>query len=69
MVAASPNEESSMASESRESAIDGIETEGSKASDKASLVTKLRELQALKEESMAKFDSDIAALKRVLSFM
>jgi hypothetical protein len=69
VVAASPDEESSMASESGESAVDGMEMAESKASDKTSLVAKLRELQALKEESMAKFDGDIAALKRVLSFM
>lgn len=68
MVAASPNEESSMASVNEESAIDEMEIVESKPSDKASLVAKLRELQALKE-SIAKFDGDIAALKRVLSFM
>lgn len=69
VVAASPNEESSMASLNEESAIDEMEIVESKPSDKASLVAKLRELQALKEESIAKFDGDIAALKRVLSFM
>jgi hypothetical protein len=69
VVAASPNEDSWMASESGESAINEMETTESKASDKASLIAKLRELQAFKEESMAKFDGDIAALKRVLSFM
>jgi hypothetical protein len=69
VVAASPNEESSMASVNEESAIDEMEIVESKPSDKASLVAKLRELQALKEESIAKFDGDIAALKRVLSFM
>jgi hypothetical protein len=40
-----------------------------KSSEKASLVAKLQELQALKEEAIAKFDGDITALKRVLSFM
>jgi hypothetical protein len=58
-----------MASESGESAVDEMETMVSKRLDKASLVAKLVELQALKEQSMAKFDGDIAALKRVLSFM
>jgi hypothetical protein len=66
---ASPNEECSMNSESGDSAIYGMEVMASKPSDKASLVAKLHELHTLKEESIAKFDGDITALKRVLSFM
>jgi hypothetical protein len=66
---ASPNLESSTVSDSGESVGDEMEIVASKSMDKASLVVKLRELQALKEESIAKFDGDIAALKRVLSFM
>jgi hypothetical protein len=68
-VVTSPNGESSVASESGESVCDEMECVPSKFSEKASLVAKLQELQALKEEAMAKFDGDIAALKRVLSFM
>lgn len=64
-----PRGESLTASDSEESAGDEMETMASKSTDKASLLAKLQELQALKEESMAKFDGDIAALKRVLSFM
>jgi hypothetical protein len=48
---------------------DGMEIVASKSTDKASLVVKLQELRALNEESIAKFDGDIAALKRVLSLM
>jgi hypothetical protein len=66
---ASPNLESSTVGDSGESVGDGMEIVVSKSTDKASLVVKLQELQALKEESIAKFDGDIAALKRVLSFM
>ncbi|KAH8748501.1 hypothetical protein BGZ57DRAFT_776515 [Hyaloscypha finlandica] len=66
---ASPNLESSTVSDSGESVGDEMEIVASKSTDKASLVIKLQELQALKEESIAKFDGDIAALKRVLSFM
>jgi hypothetical protein len=66
---ASPNLESSTVSDGGESVDDGMEMVVSKSTDKASLVVKLQELQALKEESIAKFDGDIAALKRVLSFM
>jgi uncharacterized Zn-finger protein len=68
VVAASLNQDSSTASKIGESAVE-IETVESKPSDKASLVAKLRELQVLKEESMAKFDGDIAALRRLLSSM
>jgi hypothetical protein len=66
---ASPNLESSTVSDSGESVGDGMEIVVSKSTDKASLVVKLQELQASKEQSIAKFDGDIAALKRVLSFM
>ena len=66
---ASPNLESSTVSDSGESVGDGTEIVVSKSADKASLVVKLQELQASREESIAKFDGDIAALKRVLSFM
>jgi uncharacterized Zn-finger protein len=69
MSVASPNLESSTASNGGESVDDGMEMVVSKSTDKASLVVKLQELQASKEEAIAKFDGDIAALKRVLSFM
>jgi len=65
----SPNGESSMGSESGESIGDEMEIMANKTTDKASLSAKLQELQTLKEEAIAKFDGDIAALKRVLSFM
>lgn len=68
-VVTSPNGEGSTVSESEESAVDEMEIVASQSTDKASLVAKLQELQALKEEAIAKFDGDIAALKRVLSFM
>jgi hypothetical protein len=68
-IVTSPNAESSMASESGESCGDEMEITVAKSSEKASLVAKLQELQALKEEAIAKFDGDITALKRVLSFM
>jgi hypothetical protein len=64
-----PNDESSMASENERSAADEVDIMGSEPSDKKSLIAKLRELQASKEKSMTKFDDDIAALKRVISFM
>lgn len=68
-LATSPNRESSMACESEDSVGEEMEVEVSKPLDKASLAAKLQELQVLKQESMARFDGDIAALKRVLSFM
>ena len=68
-IVTTPNEESSIASDNGQSAVDEGEMVASELSDKTSLIAKLRELQALKEKSMAKFDDDIAALKRVLSFM
>jgi hypothetical protein len=63
------NEDISISSENGSPAIVGVDMVASKSSDKTSLIAKLNELQALKEKSMAKFDDDIAALKRVLSFM
>jgi hypothetical protein len=73
-IVTSPTDSSSMAnenrqSENRQSAVDEVPMVGSKPSDKMSLIAKLEELQALKEKSMANFDDDIAALKRVISFM
>jgi hypothetical protein len=73
-IVTSPTDASSMAnengqSENRQSAVDEVPMVGSKPSDKMSLIAKLEELQALKEKSMANFDDDIAALKRVISFM
>ena len=68
-VVTSPNRETSLASSESESFGDEMEFVASKSKDKASLITKLQELQVLKEESMAKFDGDIAALRRVLSFI
>jgi hypothetical protein len=41
----------------------------SKSTDKASSVAKLQELQPLRDEAMTRFDDDIAALERILSFM
>jgi hypothetical protein len=37
--------------------------------DRRKLAEKLQELETMKAESMAKYDGDISALKRVLSFM
>jgi len=71
-VVASPNGDSSTGSESGDSVHDELDAMPSKPTDKASLVAKLRELEVLKEEAMAKtakYDGDIAALRRVLSFM
>jgi hypothetical protein len=68
-VVTSPNGESSPAGESGESADGEMEIVTSKSTDKASSVAKLQELQPLRDEAMAKFDDDIAAWKRVLSFM
>jgi hypothetical protein len=64
-----PNDESSITSENGQSAVDEVKMVGTKPSDKMSLIAKLGELQASKEKSMAKFDDDISALKRVISFM
>lgn len=37
--------------------------------DRRTLAEKLQELETMKAESMAKYDGDISALKRGLSFM
>lgn len=68
-IATSPTGESSLASESGEMKVGEMGEVVGKSVEKASLVAKLQELQALKEEAIAKFDGDIEALKRVLSFM
>ena len=68
-IATGPNDECSIASENEQSATDEVDMIGSKPADKMSLIAKLRELQVSKEKSMTKFDDDIAALKRVISFM
>ncbi|KAF8862028.1 hypothetical protein BDZ45DRAFT_222814 [Acephala macrosclerotiorum] len=46
-----------------------LEVSTSVSSDKFSLIAKLQELETAKEKATAKFDGDIDALKRVLSFM
>jgi hypothetical protein len=68
-IATTPSEDCSMAGENENSAADEVDMMGSKQADKMSLIAKLRELQVLKEKSMTKFDDDIAALKRVISFL
>lgn len=65
----SPNLEGSPVGDSTDSIGNEMEIVASKSTDKAPSVAKLQELQVFKEESIAKFDADIAALKRVLSFM
>ncbi|PMD28385.1 hypothetical protein NA56DRAFT_653105 [Hyaloscypha hepaticicola] len=65
----SPNRESSMASESGNSAADDMETFTPDSSQKAFVIAKLQELEALKKEAIAKFDGDIAAFKKVLSYL
>lgn len=53
-------------------AMDEIEMAGTKNSaslDRRTLAEKLQELETMKAESMAKYDGDISALKRVLSFL
>jgi len=62
---------------SQESAISNISTTSadqlissiSSSLDKTSLVAKLQELEVEKAKAVTRFDGDIAALKRVLSFM
>ena len=46
-----------------------VEVSTSIPPDKTSLTSKLQELEIEKEKAIAKFDGDIDALKRVLSFM
>jgi hypothetical protein len=64
----SPNGESSMASESGDLAGDDMETVAPELSQKAFVIAQLQELEALKEEAIAKFDGDIAAFKKVLTY-
>ena len=64
-----PNGESAKTSESGESASDDMETFTPDSSQKAFVIAKLHELEALKKEAIAKFDGDIAAFKKVLSYM
>jgi hypothetical protein len=64
-----PDGESSKASESGESAGDDMETSTPDSSQKAFVIAKLQELEALKKEAIAKFDGDIAAFEKVLSYM
>ena len=49
--------------------IEMIETTNASSLDRRTLAEKLQELEMMKAESMAKYDGDISALKRVLSFM
>ena len=54
------------------SAVNEIEifgTTNASSLDRKTLAEKLQELEAMKVESMTKYDGDISALKRVLSFM
>jgi len=63
-------EGSSTGSEDGDSDVEAVEMERSSTpTEKSSLLAKLHELEALKAAALAKFDGDIAALKRVLSFM
>jgi hypothetical protein len=57
-----------MAGESGYSAGDDMETVAPESSQKACVMAKLQELEALKE-AMAKFDGDITAFKKVLSYL
>jgi len=63
-------EVSATGSENGDSDIEAVEMEGSlMLTEKSSLLAKLREVEALKAAALAKFDGDIWALKRVLSFI
>ena len=62
-------EGSTTSSEGRDSAVDEKEVGSLVCADRTSLAAKLLELESEKAMSMARFDADIAALKRVLSFM
>jgi len=63
-------EGSTTGSDDGDSDVEAVEMEGSSTpTEKSSLLAKLHELEALKVAAVAKFDGDIAALKRVLSFM
>ncbi|TVY71379.1 Sex-determining transformer protein [Lachnellula suecica] len=63
------DEDSVMGSEHEVSSAEEMETSSSVPIEKASLEGKLQELEMMKERAIAKFDGDIAALKRVLSLM
>jgi hypothetical protein len=62
-------EGSTTSSERRESTVDEKEVASLVSADRTSLAAKLLELESEKAMSMARFDADITALKRVLSFM
>jgi hypothetical protein len=62
-------EGSTTSSEGKDSAVDEKEVGSLVCADRASLAAKLLELESEKAVSMARFDADIAARKRVLSFM
>jgi hypothetical protein len=64
-----PSGENAKTSESGESASDDMETFTIDSSQKAFVIAKLQELESLKKEAIAKFDGDIAAFKKVLSYM
>ncbi len=65
----SPNREGSISSEKGYSAGDDMETVAPDSSQKAFVIAKLQELEALKKHAIAKFDGDIAAFKKVLSYL
>jgi hypothetical protein len=62
-------EGSTTSSEGRDSAVDEKEVNSLVRTERTSLAAKLHELESEKARSTARFDADIAALKRVLSFM
>jgi hypothetical protein len=62
-------EGSTTSSEGRDFAVDEKEVGSLVCADRTSLAAKLLELESEKATSIARFDADIAALKRVLSFM
>ena len=63
------DEDSVVGSEHDYSSVEEMETSSSVPLEKASLMGKLQELEMMKERAVAKFDGDIAALKRILSLM
>jgi hypothetical protein len=46
-----------------------LESRNSTFSNKTAITEKIHELETMKEKAIAKFDGDIAALRRVLSIM
>jgi hypothetical protein len=62
-------EGSTTSSERRESTVDEKEVASLVSANQTSLAAKLLELESEKAMSIARFDADITALKRVLSFM